>query len=224
GGLSLKDRANSQPVNASPLRLFLASVLRLLSRKVLQLLLINARLPAVQVGRLGTHTLALHDELVSKDHTEVQRDAQVRSDEVLVVPLAVRVLPVVLGNEVVEALEDGDQAAEAETDVRAPESAGGDKGQGAVGDVLGAAGAHKVDVRHENRDPGEETEDGDEVDKVLEDRHGGGVDAEEGEEAEARGETERVDGDTAAIGARKDLGGVALDCESVEGSRRDVEI
>lgn len=79
-------------------------------------------------------------------------------------------------------------------------------------------------MRDQNRDPGEETEDGDEIDKILEDRHGGGVDAEEGEEAEERGEAEGVDGDTAAVGACEDLGGVALDCETVESTRSDVEI
>ncbi|KFZ18975.1 hypothetical protein V501_00877 [Pseudogymnoascus sp. VKM F-4519 (FW-2642)] len=212
------------PVNASPLRLLLPSILRLLSCKELQLLLIDARLPAVQIRSLGTHTLALHDELVPEDHDEVQWDTQVRSDKVLVVPLAVRVLASVLGQEEVEALEDGDQTAEDETDVRAPESAGRDEGHGAVGDVLGAARAHKVDVGDQDGDPSEETEDGDEVDEVLEDRHGGGVDAQEGQEAEERGETEGVDGDTAAIGAGEDLGGVALDSKTVESTGCDVEI
>lgn len=79
-------------------------------------------------------------------------------------------------------------------------------------------------MRYQDRDPGEESEDGDEVDKVLENRHGGGVDAEEGQEAEERGQAECVDGDTTAIGAREDLGGVALDCETVESTRCDVEI
>lgn len=220
----LKDRADSPPVNASPLRLLLPSILRLLSREVLKLLLIDAGLPAVQVSRLGTHALALHEELVPKDHNQVQGDTKVRGDEVLVIPLSVRALAIVLGNEEVEALEDGNQAAEDEGDVRAPESAGRDKGHGAVGHVLRAASAHKVDVGHQDRDPGQESEDGDQVDEVLEDGHGAGVDAEEGEEAEERGQAERVDGDTAAIGAGEDLGGVALDCETVEGTRGDVEI
>lgn len=77
---------------------------------------------------------------------------------------------------------------------------------------------------HKDGDPGEETEDGDEVYKVLEDRHGGGVDAKEGEQAEERRQAQRVDGDTAAIGAGKDLGGIALDCETIEGTGCDVEI
>lgn len=161
-------------------------MLRLLCCQVLKLLLINASLPAVQVGRLGTDTLALHDELVSEDHDEIQWDTQVGSDEVLVVPLAVRAGARVLGQEVVETLEDGDEAAEEQTDVRTPDSARGDKSHGAVWNILSAARAHEVDVGHEDGDPGEETEDGDEVDKVLEDRHGGGVDTEEGEQAEER--------------------------------------
>lgn len=220
----LKDRANSPPINASPLRLLLPSIPRLLRRKVLQLLLINTRLSTVKIRSLRTHTLALHDKLVPEDHDKVQRDTQVRSNEVLIIPRAIRVLASVLGQKVVEPLENGDQAAEHETDVRPPDSAGRDKGQGAVGDILSAARAHEVDVRHQDGDPCQESEDGDEVDEVLEDCHGGGVDAQEGEEAEERGETEGVDGDTAAVGAGEDLGGVALDCETVEGTGCDVEI
>lgn len=220
----LKDRANSPSVNASPLRLLLSSVLRLLRRKVLKLLLINSGLSTVKVRGLRTHSLTLHDKLVPQDHEKVQRDTQVCSDEVLVVPLSVRALTRVLGKEEVEALEDGNQDAEAETDVRAPDSAGRDKGQGAVGNVLGTTSAHKVDVGNQNRDPGQESEDGDQVDEVLEHGHGGGVDTEEGEEAEERGETKRVDGDAAAIGAGEDLGGITLDCETVESTRGDVEI
>lgn len=140
----------------------------LLRRDELRLLLIDARLSAVEVRRLGPHALGLHDELVPEDHDDVERDPEVRGDEVLVVPLAVAVLRVVR-HEVVEALEEGDQTAEEEGDVGSPDSARGDERHGRVWDALCFASTDEVDVGDEDGDPRQEAKDCDEIDEVLED-------------------------------------------------------
>jgi len=69
-------------------------------------------------------------------------------------------------DEDVEVFEDGNDNAEDESKVGAVEAEGGDVSQLGVCDALGAARAHKADVRDEDGDPGEEAENGDEVDKV----------------------------------------------------------
>jgi len=166
--LALKHRPESPLVDQSPLALVLPIIPHLLRREELGLLLIDARLAAVEVGRLGPHSLGLHDELVAEDHDEVERDPQVGSDEVLVVPFAVSAR-LVVRDEVVEALEEGDQTAEEEGDVRSPDSSRRDKRQGRIRDALCFASTNEVDVGDEDRDPCQDAKDCDEVDEVLED-------------------------------------------------------
>ena len=89
---------------------------------------------------------------------------------------------------------------------------------------MGAAGADKIDVGNKNGDPGQDTEDGDEVDKVVEDVCGGLGDVEEGDEGDGGGESESVNGDTAAVSTSEDGEGVSFFGEAVEGSCSDVEV
>jgi hypothetical protein len=76
----------------------------------------------------------------------------------------------------------------------------------------------------EDRDPGQQAEDSDQVDEVFEDGLGGSVHVEEGEEAEEGGEPEGVDGDAAGISTGKDAGSVSFDGETIECSGCDVKI
>ena len=84
---------------------------------------------------------------------------EVAGDKVLVVEAAVVALC-----EDVEVLGQGDEHAEEERNARADEAKRRRVRQLVVGDALGPARAHKVDVRDEERDPGQEAEDGRQVD------------------------------------------------------------
>ncbi len=82
----------------------------------------------------------------------------------------------------------------------------------------------EADVRDEDGYPGQQPEDGNEVDKVAEDDGGAVRDVEEGEEAEGGGEGQCRDGDTTCVGTLEDGRGVADRGEAEERSRGDVEI
>lgn len=192
-----------------------------LSCQVLGLLLVNLGLAAEEISSLWPDGLRLHDDLVSKDHDDVEWDTEVSSDEVLVIEVSVCLW---VWDEVVESLEEGDEAAEEEGDVGSPNSSWRDKWHLAVKNTLGLAGSDEVDVRNQNRDPGKDTKDGDEVDEVGEDDLGGGRNVEVSEEAESGGETQSVDWDTTAISTGEDSWSVTLNSKTVESTGGNVEI
>ena len=194
-----------------------------LSCQVLGLLLVNLGLAAEKISSLWPDGLRLHDDLISDDHDDVERNTKVGGDEVLVVELSVSSW-LVVWDEVVESLEEGYEAAEEEGDVGSPNSSWRDEWHLAVKNTLGLAGSNEVDVRNEDRDPSKDTEDGDKVDEVGEDNLGGGRDVEVSKEAESGGEAQGVDWDTTAIGTGEDSWSVAFNSETVEGTGSDVEI
>lgn len=61
-------------------------------------------------------------------------------------------------------------------------------------------------MRHQDRDPGQETEHSDEVDEVAEYGVRCCVNAEEGEEAESNGERKCIDGHATLVGVCENLG------------------
>ena len=79
-------------------------------------------------------------------------------------------------------------------------------------------------MRNEQRDPGQQTEDGGEVDKVSENGLGvvGGV--HKGGAAEQRRDRESGNGDTALVGPPEDLGSVTLLGQAVDCTGSDVQI
>lgn len=184
------------------------------------LLTIDLILAGPQISLLGLNTLALGDELVSEDQNQIQGNTQVSGDEVLVVEVA----PFLVVREDVVVLGENDQNAETQGDVGADDAEGGDVGQVGVGDVLGATGAHEVDVGDQDRDPGQETEDSDQVDEVLEDglRVVGNVHV--GDQSDGRTNGQSIDWDTATVGTGEDLGGLALASETVDSTGGDVQI
>lgn len=167
------------------------------------LLPIDDIFPRVKVRGQGRPTLRLLDPLVPEDHDEIQRDAQVSRDEILVVEgrrIAGRYV-----HEDVEVLENGDDDAEDEREPGPVQPERRDVVELVVRDALGPARLHEVDVRHEDGDPGQQAEDGDEVHEVSEDfarvvRH-----VEEGDAGDQGGEAEGVDGDAAGVGASKNV-------------------
>jgi len=129
------------------------------------LITIKDILASEQVSLMGLDTLGLLDELVSKQQDQIQRNTKVSSDEVLVVKVAIALI-VGEGGKV---LGQGDQAAPEEGEVGAPDAEGSSVGELLGGYALGFAGAAEVDVGDEDGDPGQQTEDGGQVDKVAED-------------------------------------------------------
>lgn len=95
---------------------------------------------------------------------------------------------------------------------------------GAVGDVLGAAGLDEVDVGDEDGDPGQDTKDGGQVDKVLEHLLGVVGDVHEGQEGEGSAQEEGGPGNTTAVGLLEDGGGGLVGGKTVEGTAGNVEI
>lgn len=148
-------------------------------------------------------------QLVPSDHAEVEGDAQVSGEEVLVVELfaALAALDV---HEDVEIFEDGDDDAEAESEVGAVEPKGRRVVHLRLVDALGAPGFDEVDVRDEDGDPGQEAEDGGQVDEIAKYLAGIVGHIEERDAGDDGREAERVDGDATAVGAREDAVGVAF--------------
>lgn len=136
----------------------------LLLLEVLVLLSIDNLLSSVKVGLVGLDALALGNEHVAEEKDDVERDAEISGDEVLVVELAGGGV-----DEDVEVLGQGDEDREEQADDSTPVALRGDVGHGAVGDVLRAASTEEEEVGDEDGDPGQDTEDGDEVDKVAKD-------------------------------------------------------
>lgn len=185
----------------------------------LLLLAVDDVLAGVEVALVGADALALGDELVAEDEGEVDGDADVAGDEGDVVGLEGEA-----GDEGVEVLGDGHEHADEERHVRAPDAERRRVRHHLVGQALRLARAHEPDVRHEDRDPREQAEDGGHVDEVRE--HGLGVvgHVEEAQEAEEGGREEGVDGHAAAVGLAEDGRRGAVGCETVQGAAGDVEI
>lgn len=76
----------------------------------------------------------------------------------------------------------------------------------------------------EDGDPGQETKDGGEVDKVAKDLLGVTGDVHESQTSEDGRETEGIDGDTTLVGALEDGGSLAVGRKTIEGSAGNVQI
>lgn len=142
-------------------------------------------LASVEVGLVGTNHLGLLDEFVAEDADKVNRDTlqyeiskrvfvfsvsttyKISSDEVLVIKAAVAA-----PGEDGEILGQGDQNAEEQGNVRSNETKRRSVSHLVFGDTLSPACANEPDVGYQERDPGQESEDGGQVDKVAEDSLG----------------------------------------------------
>lgn len=162
----LKQPGNKSLVEPLSLALWLSCPRRLLCRlhpQKLSLLPIDLILPTEQIHVLGFNPGVLHQQLIPKDHNQVQRDSQIPRDKVLWVPRG----------EDVEVLEDGNEAAHEQGTDGTIFAEGRGVWHLGIGDALCAPGVDEVDVGDQDRDPGEDSEDGGEVDKVQEDLLGG---------------------------------------------------
>jgi hypothetical protein len=118
----------------------------------------------------------------------------------------------------------GNKAAEEQGNVAAPDTERSPVGQGTVRDILGPTSLDEVDVGDEDGDPGQDTEDGGQVDKVSEDlarviRH-----VHEGQESEDGADKERRPRHTTTIGLLEDGRGGLVTGKTVEGTAGNVQI
>lgn len=190
-----------------------------LGSEELLLLTINDILACIKVDLVGLDAAGLLDELVAEDEAQVDGDAEVSSDEVLVLLLAK-----VAADKDVVVLGESDEDAHGESTDGTPHAQGSDVGESLVGNALSLAGTAPVDVGDEDGDPGHETEDGGQVDKVAKDLGGGAGDVHEGEKAEQGGESKSVDGDTAPVSSLEDGGSLAVGSKTIEGSAGNVHV
>jgi hypothetical protein len=98
--------------------------------------------------------------LVAKVSDDVDRNSDVVGDERLVLEG---------GHERIETLEDGERDGEEQRDVAEVRLEGGLVREGVSRDPLSLHGPEETDVRSQDRDPGEGSEDRDRRDKVVED-------------------------------------------------------
>lgn len=98
--------------------------------------------------------------LVAKVSDDVDRNSDVVGDERLVLEG---------GHERIETLEDGERDGEEQRDVAEVRLEGGLVREGVSRDPLSLHGPVEADVRSQDRDPGEGSEDRDRRDKVVED-------------------------------------------------------
>lgn len=200
----LKDKGrhsigSEQPRHKGPIEpIVLLALLRLgrLAREEIGLLAVDDVLAGPEVSLVRVDALAARDELVAEDEDQVERDAQVGGDEVLVVEVA----PLGVVREHVEVLGQRDDDAEDQGAPRPVHAQRRLERQRRVGHLLRLTGPHEVDVRHEDRDPGEQAEDGDQVDEVAEDGLGVVGDVHVGQQGEEGGHAESVDGDAPSVG------------------------
>jgi hypothetical protein len=212
---NLEEVSNGVSVDLAPLRLDLSMVADLLLLEELGLLVVNALLAGEDIGGLGRGVLGLHDELVPNNHDDVKWDTQVRGDEGRVIEVT---------EEDVECLEEGDQAAKSNGDVGSNDTEWSNVGEGTVWDTLCLTSLDEVDVANQDGDPGQETEDGDQVHEVSEDGVRCRADTQVGQETEGSGDPESVDGDTTLVGASKEARSFAFSGKTEECSGSNVEI
>ena len=201
------------------------SLLLLLHRLPLQkfiLLRIDNILPRKEVRHRELDPLATSPKFISENHDQIERNAKVSSDEVLVIKNLV--LPLGIMHKDVEILEDGHHDAEYERKVRPIQPKGCSVRHHILAHPLRAPSAHEPDVRYKNRNPGQQAEDGDQIDKIREDFFGVVGYVQEGYASYQGAEGEGVDGQPALVRAREDAVRVPLLGEAVECSCRDVQV
>lgn len=214
--MCLEQQTNGVLVDLAPLaRRIVNSVLGLLGKENL-LFSVNDILEGVEVSLMGLNHLGLHDELVAKNHDEIDRDTNVTGNESSLVKGE---------DKSSEVLENSNENAETKSNV------------GSVGlewslvdevlitvNALGVKSLHEEDVSDKNGNPGEQTQNGDDVNKVAKDLGGTGSAVKVGQGAEKGGKAKSVVRNTHLVGGGEDSGSLAIDRHTVEGSGGNVKI
>ena len=204
---TLEQPNSERPIKPTPAPLTVLHLrhLRRLRRQELLFLPINDILPRIKVRLMWPDPTGLEPGLVTKDQRQIHWDTDVSGNEILVVKVTIVSL-----RENGEVLRECDEDGESKGAVGAVDAEGSDVGHCRVGDVLGAARTDEVDVCDQDRNPGEETEDGGEVDEVAEDNFAVVCDIHVGKKAEECREEERVDWNSATVGLLEDGRSIAV--------------
>ena len=186
-------------------------------------LLIDDVLTGEQVGLQRRQTRFFGHELVTKDHDQVKRDAQITGDEIRGVE-GLTAFATLDMHEDVKVLEDGNHDAEHQGEVGAVEAEGSDVVHLILVDALRPAGFDKVDVRHENGYPGQEAEDGDQIDKIEKHFPWVASHVEKGNAGDGGRETQGVDRNSAAIRPGKNAVTIAFFGQSIQRAGSNVQV
>lgn len=212
----LEQQTDGVLVDLTPLaRRILDSLLGLLSKEDL-LFSVNDILEGVEVCLVGLNHLGLHDDLVAKNHDEVHRDTNVTGNEGSLVKGE---------DESSEVLENSNENAESKSNVGTVRLEGSlvDKVPITV-NALGLESFHEEDVSDKNGNPGEQTQNGNNVDKVSKDLGRVVRAVKVGQGAEKGGESKSVVRNTHLVGGGEDSGSLAIDRHTVEGSGGNVKV
>lgn len=173
---------------------------------------------------MGLDTARLGDELVAKDEDQVHGNTKVTSDEGLVLLATKDLAGLLIPDENVVVLGEGNENAHGESNDGSPHAEGGDIGESFVGETLSLLGTAPPDVSCEDRDPGHETEDGGEVDKVTENLGRVVGNVHEGQETERGRHGKGVDGNTMLVSLLEDSRSRTVGSKTVEGTASNVQI
>lgn len=144
-------------------------------------------------------------------------------DKVLVVKVSICLRA---GDEDGEVLGQGNQGAECKSAIAAPQAEWRSvlEQRAIIGYTLRSSGLDEVNVGDENGTPGQESEDGHEIDKVAKDCLGRCRDVHVCDAADCSRQTQSIKGNSLFVGSGKDFGRMLLDGQSVECSRGNVQI
>lgn len=140
---------------------------------------------------------------------------QITSDEILVVKVAIGLF---VSSEDAEVLCQGNQNAEEQSNVRASQTKWSSVSHLILGDALSPTRAHKEDMRDQEGDPGQQTENGGQIDKVTKHNFGIISSVHKGSAAEKRRDGQSRHGNTTLVSPTEDLGRMALLSEAVNGT------
>lgn len=213
---------SEQPRDVSVVELVPSCGVGLLDNQVLQeqlLLAVDNVLSSVEVDLVGGEAPALRDEHVPEKENDIQRNTEVGGDEGGIVETHLLV-----DDEDTIVLGQGDEDAEEEGDVAAPDTKRSLVWHDAVRYILRATGLPKGNVRDKDGDPGEDTKNGGQVDKVL--KHLAAVvgSVHESQEGEDGAQAQRRPRHTAGIGLLEDGRGRTVRGKAVEGTTGNVQI
>lgn len=205
------DKVSVEPATVTNTR----GLLLLLDSLPHSLIAVNDILASPEISLLWRQPLGLLCEFPAENHDQIEWDTEITSDEGLILESA---------NEDIKVLGESDKNAPEESKVGSVNTAWSAVWHLIVGNTLGLSCTVEVDVSDEDGDPGQQTEDGDEVDKVTENGLRVVADVHEGKSTESSREGERPNWDTTGISLSEDCGSVSLKSETVDGSGSDVQV
>lgn len=197
---------------------------RRLESQELILLSIDDIFSRMQIRGHRRTSFGLRDELVPKNHDQVKRNSEISRDEADIVEFLEALIPSFIMDKCVEIFEDGDHDAKRQSEIGSGKAKWRGVDELVLFDALGLARLDKANVRHEDRDPRQDAEYGDEINKIPKYFLRIVCHVEKGNAANQRRKTKGVDWHSATIGASEDGKGIPFLGEAVQGPSGNVQV